>query len=219
MVQTEDQSISQVVDRQRTVDLPLNGRQATQLILLTPGTANRACNRLGLEQKLSQRRNISVAGAQATNINYLMDASDNNDAFTNVNLPFPFPDAIQEFSVQTSGLSAQYGIHPGAVVNIVTRAGGNSFHGTAFEFFRNGDMNARNHFSTKQDTLKRNQFGGVLGGPIRKDKLFFFGGYQGTRTRQETNAFTSFVPTRPCSTVTSALMPAPLAKAAAWPSN
>ena len=71
----------------------------------------------------------------------------------------------------------------------------NSFHGTLFEFFRNGDLNARNHFSTKQDTLKRNQFGGVLGGPIRKDKLFFFGGYQGTRTRQQTNAVTSYVPT------------------------
>jgi hypothetical protein len=195
MVQTEDQSISQVVDRQRTVDLPLNGRQATQLILLTPGTANAPATDLASSKNYPSAVTLSVAGAQATNINYLMDASDNNDAFTNVNLPFPFPDAIQEFSVQTSGLSAQYGVHPGAVVNIVTRAGGNSFHGTLFEFFRNGDMNARNHFSTKQDTLKRNQFGGVLGGPIRKDKLFFFGGYQGTRTRQQTNAYTSYVPT------------------------
>ena len=195
MVQTEDQSISQVVDRQRTVDLPLNGRQATQLILLTPGTANAPATDLASSKNYPSAVTLSVAGAQATNINYLMDGADNNDAFTNVNLPFPFPDAIQEFSVQTSGLSPQYGVHPGAVVNIVTRAGGNSFHGTLFEFFRNGDMNARNHFSTKQDTLKRNQFGGVLGGPIRKDKLFFFGGYQGTRTRQETNAYTSYVPT------------------------
>ena len=195
MVQTEDQSISQVVDRQRTVDLPLNGRQATQLILLTPGTAIAPATDLASSKNYPSAVTYSVAGAQATNINYLMDAADNNDAFTNVNLPFPFPDAIQEFSVQTSGLSPQYGIHPGAVVNVVTRAGGNSFHGTLFEFFRNGDMNARNHFSTKQDTLKRNQFGGVLGGPIRKDKLFFFGGYQGTRTRQQTNAVTSYVPT------------------------
>jgi hypothetical protein len=195
MVQTEDQSISQVIDRQRTVDLPLNGRQATQLILLTPGTAIAPATDLASSKNYPSAVTYSVAGAQATNINYLMDASDNNDAFTNVNLPFPFPDAIQEFSVQTSGLSAQYGIHPGAVVNAVTRAGGNSFHGTLFEFLRNGDMNAKNHFSTKQDTLKRNQFGGVIGGPIRKDKLFFFGGYQGTRTRQQTNAVTSFVPT------------------------
>src|ERR1700761_887653 len=195
MVQTEDTSISQVVDKQRTVDLPLNGRQATQLILLTPGTAQAPATDLASSKNYPTSVTLSIAGAQATNINYLMDGADNNDAFTNINLPFPFPDAIQEFSVQTSGLSPQYGIHPGAVVNIVTRSGGNAFHGTLFEFFRNGDMNARNHFSTKQDSLKRNQYGGVLGGPIRKDKLFFFGGYQGTRTRQETNAVTSYVPT------------------------
>src|SRR6202453_4847568 len=195
MVQTEDTSISQVVDKQRTVDLPLNGRQATQLILLTPGASVAPATDLASSKNYPTSVTLSIAGAQATNINYLMDGADNNDAFTNINLPFPFPDAIQEFSVQTSGLSAQYGYHPGAVVNIVTRAGGNAFHGTLFEFFRNGDLNARNHFSAKQDTLKRNQFGGVLGGPIRKDKFFFFGGYQGTRTRQETNAYTSYVPT------------------------
>ncbi len=195
MVQTEDQSISQVIDRQRTVDLPLNGRQATQLILLTPGAQAAPLGDLVGTKNYPSSVAISVAGAQATNINYLMDGADNNDAFTNVNLPFPFPDAIQEFSVQTSGLSAQYGLHPGAVVNIVTEAGTNGFHGTLFDFFRNGDMNARNYFSTKQDTLKRNQFGGAIGGPIRRDKLFFFGGYQGTRTRQQGNSITSYVPT------------------------
>jgi hypothetical protein len=145
MVQTEDQSISQVVDRQRTVDLPLNGRQATQLILLTPGTANAPATDLASSKTYPSAVTLSVAGAQATNINYLMDGADNNDAFTNVNLPFPFPDAIQEFSVQTSGLSPQYGIHPGAVVNIVTSAGGNAFHGTLFEFFRNGCFNHTNY--------------------------------------------------------------------------
>ncbi len=195
MVQTEDQSISQVIDRQRTIDLPLNGRQATQLILLTPGAQIAPSTDLVGSKNYPSSVALSVAGAQATNINYLMDGTDNNDAFTNVNLPFPFPDALQEFSVQTSGLSAQYGLHPGAVVNIVTRSGTNSFHGTVFDFFRNGDLNARNYFSTRQDSLKRNQFGGAVGGPIRRDKLFFFGGYQGTRTRQETNAFTSYVPT------------------------
>lgn len=196
MVQTEDQSISQVIDRQRTIDLPLNGRQATQLILLTGAASTAPNGDLVTSKNYPSSVAISVAGGQATNINYLMDGADNNDAFTNVNLPFPFPDALQEFSVQTSGLSAQYGLHPGAVVNIVTRSGTNAFHGTVFNFFRNGDMNARNYFSIKQDSLKRNQFGGAVGGPIRRDKLFFFGGYQGTRTRQETNATTSFVPTQ-----------------------
>ena len=195
MVQTEDQSISQVIDRQRTVDLPLNGRQATQLILLTPGAQVAPSGDLVGTKNYPSSIAYSIAGAQATNTNYLMDGADNNDAFTNVNLPFPFPDALQEFSVQTSGLSAQYGLHPGGVVNIVTRSGTNGFHGTVFDFFRNGDLNAKNYFSTKQDSLKRNQFGGAIGGPIRRDKLFFFGGYQGTRTRQTTNAVTSYVPT------------------------
>ncbi len=174
----------------------MNGRQATQLILLTPGAQTAPSGDLIGTKNYPSSVALSIAGAQATNINYLMDGADNNDAFTNVNLPFPFPDALQEFSVQTSGLSAQYGLHPGAVVNIVTRSGANAFHGTLFDFFRNGDMNARNYFSTKQDSLKRNQFGGAIGGPIRRDKLFFFGGYQGTRTRQESNATTSFVPTQ-----------------------
>ncbi|HEV2272713.1 MAG TPA: TonB-dependent receptor [Acidobacteriaceae bacterium] len=196
MVQTEDQSISQVIDKQRTVDLPLNGRQATQLILLTGAATTAPGTDLVTSKNYPSSVALSVAGAQGTSINYLMDGADNNDAFTNVNLPFPFPDALQEFSVQTSGLSAEYGLHPGAVVNIVTRSGGNAYHGVIFNFFRNGDMNARNYFSVKQDSLKRNQFGGTVGGPIRKDKLFFFGGYQGTRTRQETNAITSFVPTQ-----------------------
>ncbi len=152
MVQTEDQSISQVIDRQRTIDLPLNGRQATQLILLT-GAATTAPNGdlVGTKNYPSSAA-LSVAGGQATNINYLMDGTDNNDAFTNVNLPFPFPDALQEFSVQTSGLSAQYGLHPGAVVNIVTRSGTNGFHGS------NCGSDLRHNFVTS--IVAKSAFGG-----------------------------------------------------------
>jgi Carboxypeptidase regulatory-like domain/TonB dependent receptor len=196
MVQTEDQSVSQVIDPQRVVDIPLNGRQPTQLILLTgAATTAPAGDNVGTKNYPSSV-SLSIAGSQGTSTNYLMDGADNNDALTNVNLPFPFPDAVQEFSVQTSGLSAQYGLHPGAVVNIVTKSGTNAFHGTVFNFFRNGDMNADNYFSTKQDSLKRNQFGGAVGGPIVRDKLLFFGGYQGTRTRQQSNSTTSYVPTQ-----------------------
>jgi Carboxypeptidase regulatory-like domain len=196
MVQTEDQSVSQVIDQKRIIDLPLNGRQATQLILLTGAAATAPAGDLVGSKNYPSSVALSVAGSQGTTINYLMDGVDNNDSFTNVNLPFPFPDALQEFSVQTSGLSAQYGLHPGAVVNIVTKSGTNQFHGTLFDFFRNGDMNARNYFSVKRDSLKRNQFGGTIGGPVVHNKLFFFFGYQGTQTRQETNAVTSFVPTQ-----------------------
>ena len=196
MVQTVDQSVSQVIDPQRIVDIPLNGREATQLILLT-GAATSAPNGDNVGSKnYPSEVTLSVAGSQGTSTDYLMDGADNNDAFSNVNLPFPFPDAIQEFSVQTSGLSAQFGLHPGSVVDIVTRAGGNSFHGTLFDFFRNGDLNAIYYFSNRKDSLKRNQFGGVLGGPIVRNKLFFFGGYQGTRTSQDNYNVTSIVPTR-----------------------
>src|ERR1700756_3257431 len=98
-----------------------------------------------------------------------------------LNLPLPFPDALQEFKLETSSLTAQYGQHSAGAVNAVTKSGTNEFHGDVFEFFRNGALNARNYFATVPDQLKRNQFGGTLGGPILKDKLFFFGSYQGTR--------------------------------------
>ena len=117
-----------------------------------------------------------------------------------MNLPIPFPDAVQEFSVQTNGLPAQYGLHPGGVVNIVTKSGANAFHGDLFEFLRNGDLNARPKAARERSgrsrtTLKRNQFGGTVGGRIIKDKLFFFGGYQGTRQRSDPAANTAYIPT------------------------
>src|SRR5437867_9310967 len=114
---------------------------------------------------------------------YLLDGATHNDTYSGLNLPLPFPDALQEFKVETSALPAQYGDHSAATINAVTKAGTNQFHGDVFEFVRNSVFNARNFFATSRDTLKRNQFGGVVGGPIRKDKLFFFGGYQGTLQR------------------------------------
>ncbi len=195
MVQTEDQSVSQVIDAQRVVDLPLNGRQATSLILLS-GAATTAPSGDNVGSKnYPSEVTLSVAGSQGTQTEYLMDGADNTDSFSNVNLPFPFPDALQEFSVQTSGLAAQYGFHPGAVVNVVTRTGANAFHGDAFDFLRNNFFNATSYFSSK-DTLKRNQFGGVIGGPIVRNKLFFFGGYQGTIVHQQSNNTKYILPTQ-----------------------
>lgn len=199
MVQTEDQSVSQVIDSQRVVDLPLNGRQATSLILLSgASTVAPSGDNVGSKNYPSEVT-LSVAGSQGTQTEYLMDGADNTDSFSNVNLPFPFPDALQEFSVQTSGLSAQYGFHPGAVVNVVTKAGTNSFHGTAFEFIRNNYFNAQNYFwvpGQLRDSLKRNQFGGVIGGPIFKNKLFFFAGYQGTIVHQQSANTKYILPTQ-----------------------
>ena len=112
-----------------------------------------------------------------------------------MNLPFPFPDALQEFKVETSALSAQSGVHSGAAINAVTRSGTNDYHGDVFEFIRNGRFNARNAFAPVRDSLKRNQYGGTIGGPIQKNKLFFFAGYQGTKTRSDPNQSVGFVPT------------------------
>src|SRR6185369_9838738 len=96
---------------------------------------------------------------------------------------------------ETSALSAQYGMHSAGAVSMVTKSGTNDWHGDLFEFVRNGKFNARNAFALKRDTLKRNQFGGTIGGAIKQNKLFFFAGYQGTTTRSDAAASTSFVPT------------------------
>jgi hypothetical protein len=202
MVQTQDTAVSEVVNQRRIIDLPLNGRQATDLILLAGGTTKVPTASFGGGNALVTTKNypgsaaVSVGGGQATGNNYVMDGADNNDTFSNVNLPFPFPDALQEFSVQTNGLSAQFGIHPGTVVNVVTKSGTNQIHGDLFEFVRNGDFNARNFFAATQDTLRRNQFGGTVGAPIKKDRVFGFFGYQRTYVRTAPPQTISFVPTQ-----------------------
>jgi hypothetical protein len=111
------------------------------------------------------------------------------------NLPLPSPTLLQEFKVETSSLPAQYGEHSGGAVNAITKSGSNEFHGGAFEFVRNYLFNARNFLATQRDSLKRNQFGGYVGGPIKKDKLFFFIGYQGTLIRSNQAQNFSFIPT------------------------
>ncbi len=126
---------------------------------------------------------------------YLLDGGTHNDVFNNLNLPLPFPDAIQEFKVETSALPAEYGQHSAGAVNVVSKSGSNEFHGDAFEFVRNGYFNARDFFAPVNDNLKRNQFGGTLGGPIKKNKLFFFLGYQGTLIRSAPAATPAVVPT------------------------
>jgi hypothetical protein len=195
MVETKENTVAQVINQRQIVDLPLNGRQATQLILISGASTVAPNQNLISSKNYSSSTTMSVAGGQANGTNYLLDGGDNNDTFSNVNLPFPFPDALQEFSVETSSLPARNGLHPGGVVNLVTKSGTNQLHGDLFEFLRNGDVNARNFFGATHDTLKRNQYGGTAGGKIIADKLFFFGGYQATRNRQDPPSSTAFVPT------------------------
>ena len=139
--------------------------------------------------------NISVAGGLLSGVGYSLDGTMYNNLFDAVNLPFPFPDALQEFKVETSTMTAESGTHAAAAVSAVVKSGTNEYHGDLFEFLRNGDMNARNFKALRRDTLKRNQFGGTLGAPIMKNKLFYFVGYQGTRTRSDPADRTGFVPT------------------------
>ncbi|MDQ6704764.1 MAG: TonB-dependent receptor, partial [Acidobacteriota bacterium] len=198
MLNTRSASVGQLVDQQSIVDLPLNGRQPQALLFLAAGTVDETgkyclVNCQGGAYPGEQDANVGGGGPRS--VNFQMNGAGHNDTYLNTNLPFPNPDAVQEFNVQTDNLSAQYGLGAGAIVNIVTKSGTNALHGTLFEFVRNGDLNARNFFAPRQDTLKRNQFGGSVGGPILKDKLFYFGTYQETPTRSAAQGRVAFVPT------------------------
>jgi len=196
--ETRSASIGQVVDNARIMELPLNGRDVHQLIFLAgmatyPGQAS-----------LQSVRNyptvvVTVAGGAPDSVAYNLDGVVHQDPYNNLSLPLPFPDAVQEFKVEWNAIPPQYGYHSTATVNAVTKSGTNQLHGDAFEFLRNGDLNANDFFNNKnglrRDTLKRNQFGGTLGGPFKKDKLFFFGGYQRTSLRSDGVQNTAFIPT------------------------
>ena len=196
LVETHGTGLGQVIDNRRILELPLNGRQATDLIFLagmsTPG--NGANLNSGVRNYPTVQ--ISVAGGVDNGITFVLDGGSHNDPYNNLNLPLPFPDALQEFKVETSGLPAQYGQHSSAAVNGVTKSGTNAFHGDVFEFLRNGVLNARNAFATSRDSLKRNQFGGTFGGPIVKNKLFFFVGEQRTVKRSSPATQIAFIPTQ-----------------------
>ena len=180
-------TIKQVIEQQRISELPLNGRNAAQLTLLVAGAVNSPNGGAdqGATKTFPGAVTFSANGTRQNSISYQLDGGNYVDEYTNVNQPFPFPDALQEFSVQTSNYSAEYGSNAGGVVNVITKSGTNNFHGDAFEFVRNPVFNAQNYFATPTtpDRVKRNQFGGTLGGPIVHDKTFFFGGYQRTAFR------------------------------------
>ncbi len=207
LIDVKSSGIKDVVENERIVELPLQGRQVTDLIVLAGGAVSTGSpnsrNFGGSAGSSGKAVNISVAGGLDFGVAYILDGAIHNDPQNNANLPLPFPDALQEFSVATSGLSAQNGMHSGASVNAVTKSGTNNFHGNGFEFLRDHKFNATNPFAAidpktghrKDDGLLRNQFGGTLGGPIVKNKLFFFGAYQGTSTKQTPSANIEFVPT------------------------
>jgi hypothetical protein len=199
LVDVRTAGLRDVVEQERIVELPLNGRQVTDLIVLAGGAVN--TGRVSVFSS-SNAVGISVAGGLRNGVQYILDGAVHNSTHDNTNLPFPFPDAMQEFSVATGGLAAANGTHSGASVNAVTKSGTNSFHGNGFEFVRDSRFNAKGAFAPLGpdgvklgDGLNRNVFGGTLGGAVVKDKLFFFFGVEGQRARQITPDNLAFVPT------------------------
>jgi Carboxypeptidase regulatory-like domain len=188
MVEATSGVLRETVDHVRVSELPLNGRNVLQLQVLVPGSVSAG----SLDQSAGTPGYAVNGGISASNF-YSLDGGEYQDPYFNAPLPFPNPDAIQEFTIQTNSYSAEFGRNRGASVNAVTRAGTNEFHGGAFEFVRNDIFDARPFFSTTAPVFKRNQFGAQLGGPIRKNKTFFFGGWQGMHERGTPTTSTSTV--------------------------
>jgi hypothetical protein len=202
-VDTTTGTISQVVTESQVNELPLNGRNPAALTTLTPGVVQAPSGAAdqGNTKTFPVAITISANGARANQTSYLLDGGNNVDEYTNVNAPFPFPDALQEFSVQTSNYSAEYGQNAGAVVNVITKGGTSNYHGDLFEYVRNRELNARNFFQSAVDPLKRNQYGGTIGGPVglpglwHSEKSFFFFGVQSTNIRTANAPSSTTVPT------------------------
>jgi hypothetical protein len=193
MVQQESSTLGRAVDQQAIEALPLANRNFTQILGLSPGVVvalpdaaelGRGTQNVTSNGAKTTSNNIQFNGVDANNLSQNSAANDGEE----VGVAIPAPDAIQEFKVQTANYDAAYGRGAGANVDLVSRSGSNRFHGSAWEFVRNNIFNA-NDFFLKLDgqprpTLKQNQFGGSIGGPIRRDKTFFFGEYQGLTVQQ-----------------------------------
>src|SRR6516164_6245646 len=180
LVTSESAALGNVVDQKKIVELPLNGRDYLQLAFLQPNVFATAQG-----SNLGFRGGINVAGNSEVSNQYILDGIDNNDETTNQPLHRPILDAVREFKVLTGTYSAEYGRQAGGQVIVTTQAGTNDFHGSVWEFHRNSAMDARNFFAPQKPSFRRNQCGGVLGGPISKDQTFFFLAYEGQRRGQQ----------------------------------
>jgi hypothetical protein len=201
LVETRNPSVGTTINNEQVEALPLEGRNAVSLITLggaaaDPGAAG------STSRSMTSSRGIAISGGQPFGVAYLLDGAGHNNAFDGFNMPLPFPDALQEFKVETSTQNAQNGVHAGGTVSLVTKSGTNLLHGDAFEFARHHRFNATAPFAgvdpatgkRRDDGLVRNQFGGVIGGPVIKDKLFYFGAYQTSRSTQTPADLVAFVP-------------------------
>ena len=192
LVQTASSTVQASVAQKQMQDLPLNGRNALQLVTLTAGAQLTDTGTLAGQQ---DNRGLTVNGLRATENNVRLDGGSYNNVFFGSIPILPNPDTLEEFTVQSSNYTATSS-GAGALIEISTRSGTNQYHGTAFEFLRNTDLNARNFFSPARPPFKQNQYGGTFGGPIRKDKTFFFFAYQGQKTRSAPSPVTITTPSQ-----------------------
>lgn len=198
LINATSAELSTVVDEHAISQLPLNGRDPSSLVFLAPGVTNVLNTGGGALQtgfSFPTETGGSANGGRQGSTYYLLDGIPNMDTYLLLAAPFPNADAVQEFRVISNNFDAHYGFSPGAVVSIETKAGTNQLHGGVFEFLRNNDLNAGNYFTHVVDTLKRNQFGAFLGGPIMKNKIFLFGNYQGTRSTSQGGTNVTYTPT------------------------
>ncbi len=200
LIESDTSSIGQVVEQRAVAELPLNGRNFAQLATLGPGVTGAGFGAKGTimsgtrPDDLRPGSEIFANGNREGSNNFLWDGIDNNERLTLSIVLRPSVEAVQEFKIQTSLFSADQGRNSGATINVITKSGTNQLHGSAYNFLRNDKFDARNFFSAVKPTLRQNQFGGSLGGPIIKNKLFAFGNYEGyRRTQQQT--FVNTVPT------------------------
>lgn len=192
LVDTVTPTLSGLVDDRRVVDLPLNGRNVISLARIIPGVLG-----VSAPQQLDDARSgpvMNVNGGRSNMNLFTFNGGFFNNPSRNTGMNFPPPDAIQEFRILTHNFAPEYGHNPGSQVTVVSKAGTNEIHGSAWEFLRNDALNARNFFSPRVPALRQNQFGGALGGPVKKDKLFIFGSYQGLRDHREAQTVQAFVP-------------------------
>jgi len=181
-VELTSTQLGAVVNQTAVSQLPLNARDTYQLLQLQPGVQSQTGSDLFYG---SDRAGVvSVNGGRGRSNNFSVNGGDANDQFVNLPAVQPTPDSIEEFRVLTNTFDAEYGRNSGAIVNVVTKSGGNEFHGNAYEFFRNKVLNARGYFDSEKPAFQQNQFGGTFGGPIRKEKTFFFTSFEGRRIRQ-----------------------------------
>jgi hypothetical protein len=198
LLNTTNAEVSNVIDQASITQLPLNGRDPASLIFLSPGVTNvlnTSAGTLPTSAAFPNEVGGSGGGGRQGSTYALLDGVPNMDFYDLLMAPFPNPDATHAFRAVTNNYSVQYGFSPSAIINIETNAGSNAIHGGVFEFIRNGALNASNWFSGAVDGLKQNQFGGYIGAPIIKDKLFIFANYQGTRKSLASATETSYTPT------------------------